>query len=459
MFNPSRFVSAALLGMAGALSLARPAAAQTGLQFNGSTQYVRSATPGLTASQFTVELWFRRDGTGTGASTGSGGLSGAFPLVAKGAAQAEDNVSDLNYFLGISSTNTLCADFEHFVAAGNSPNHPLTAATGTINVGTWYHGALTYDGPASSTNTYVAIATTLQTNGTSTAGFFNGAIDEVRIWNVARSQCDIIGSMTQELTSGSGLIARWGLNEGSGTTAVNSSGTPNGELRPTATPPLWVTPGSPFTDPIAPTGLAASAPNPNQGHLTWGDAGGESGYQVERSSTGPGSGFATLATLAANATSYEDFTVSPSTTYWYRVAGTGACNPSYSNVSSATTPLEPCNALSFNTGTTGGYVTFGAAPGLDASAFTVETWFMRTGAGAVTSTGAGGSSALGLTNVVPLVAKGRGEGDGGQIDCNYFLGIQNTPSVVLAADYEHDATSNNNHAIIGTTVLQNARST
>ena len=33
-----------------------------------------------------------------------------------------------------------------------------------------------------------------------TAGFFNGVLDEVRIWNVARSQAQIQATMDQELT-------------------------------------------------------------------------------------------------------------------------------------------------------------------------------------------------------------------------------------------------------------------
>ena len=41
------------------------------------------------------------------------------------------------------------------------------------------------------------------------------------------------------------------------------------------------------------------------------------------------------------------------------------------------------------------------------STFTIETWFKRDGNGVTTTTGTGG-----LTAVVPLVTKGRNEGDG-----------------------------------------------
>jgi len=467
--------------MAGASGLVSLAAAQTGVQFDGSTQYIR-ATQSLAASQFTIELWFRRDGAGAGTGTGTGGLASAVPLVAKGAAQAEDNVNDLNYFLGISSTNTLCADFEHFAGAGSSPNHPLTAPAGpssTISNGVWYHGALTYDGatmklylngnlvaqatpnvtPAAATNSYVAMATTVRSDNLLAAGFFNGVMDEVRIWNVARSQCEITGSMNLELTSGTGLIARWGLNDGSGTVATNSiGGAPNGNLLPVATPPLWAA-GSPFNasvppPPADPSGLTVSAPNPNQVQLGWTDAATtEAGYEVERSTAGAAGPFALLASLGPNSTTYNDLTVGASMPYWYRVRATGSCgNSGYSSVGSATTPAEPCNALAFSPAASGGYATFGQAPGLGVSTFTLETWFKRTGTGVGTNTGAGG-----LNPILPLITKGMAEGDASTVDMNYFLGIATGgANPVLAADYEEGTGQANpglNHPVQGVTPI------
>ncbi len=58
--------------------------------------------------------------------------------------------------------------------------------------------------------------------GVPAAGFFNGVIDEARIWNVARSQAQIQADKNSELTSGTGLIGRWGMNEGTGTAVGNS---------------------------------------------------------------------------------------------------------------------------------------------------------------------------------------------------------------------------------------------
>lgn len=61
------------------------AAAQTGLKFNGTNQYVTFGTaPSLGTKKFTLELWFRRDGTGVTTSTGNGGLTSIVPLLTKG---------------------------------------------------------------------------------------------------------------------------------------------------------------------------------------------------------------------------------------------------------------------------------------------------------------------------------------------------------------------------------------
>ncbi|MEW5798839.1 MAG: GLUG motif-containing protein [Bacteroidota bacterium] len=52
---------------------------------------------------------------------------------------------------------------------------------------------------------------------------FGGAIDEIRIWNVARSQSEIMNNKDEELSGGeSGLIHYWKCNEGSGTTIADA---------------------------------------------------------------------------------------------------------------------------------------------------------------------------------------------------------------------------------------------
>ena len=91
-------------------------------------------------------------------------------------------------------------------------------------------------------------------------------------------------------------------------------------------------------------------------------------------------------------------------------------------------------------------VTFGTAPGLGAQTFTLELWFKKTGAGTTTTSGTGG-----VTSAIPLLTKGRGEGENGTIDMNYFLGIDSVKRV-LAADFE-DTAGGVNHPIFGRTAI------
>ena len=96
------------------------------------------------------------------------------------------------------------------------------------------------------------------------------------------------------------------------------------------------------TTPAAPTGLSAVATAATSVALSWTDnAAGESGSTIERK-LGVGGSYSTLATLAANVTSYTDTTAVASTQYVCRVkATTAASDSSYSNKATATTPATP----------------------------------------------------------------------------------------------------------------------
>ena len=353
-------------------------ASNRALHFDGIDDRVTfGPAPSLGATTFTIETWFRRDGPGATATTGSGGVV-AVPLVTKGMAEAEGDNRDTNYFLGIDAKRrVLAADFEDTV---NGANHPAFGVTPIFD-GIWYHAAAVYDGnawrlylngnletqvvvgpfiPRSDSIQPAALGTALNSIGLA-AGAFLGALDEVRIWNVARSAADIQSAMTGPLPTAVGLIGRWSLDEGAGTAISDSTGNANtGTLLNGGT---WEA-GTPFVATPPP-------PGPYAVHLK------------------------------------------------------------------GTTPAAD-------------YVSFGAAPGLGTPTFTVETWFMRNGAGVTTTTGSGG-----LTAVVPLVTKGRNEGEGNTLDINYFLGLS---ANVLAADFEEGAAGavpGRNHPITGVTPILN----
>lgn len=74
----------------------------------------------------------------------------------------------------------------------------------------------------------------------------NGSIDELRIWNVARTQAEIQADMNHALTgSDPGLVGYWDFNEGSGVTFQDKTANHNdGTLADGSSRPAWVTSGA-----------------------------------------------------------------------------------------------------------------------------------------------------------------------------------------------------------------------
>ena len=93
--------------------------------------------------------------------------------------------------------------------------------------------------------------------------------------------------------------------------------------------------------PAAPSMLTAVGTAWNQVNLAWTDnSNNETGFKVERSSDGVS--YSQIGAAAANAVGYVDFTVTGSSTYYYRVRATNAGGDSgYSNVATVTTPNPP----------------------------------------------------------------------------------------------------------------------
>src|SRR6185295_274381 len=63
---------------------------------------------------------------------------------------------------------------------------------------------------------WAAIGTALQSTGAvsgQTQGYFTGSIDEVRIWNYARSASQIFSGKNREIPNAAGLLGRWSFNE------------------------------------------------------------------------------------------------------------------------------------------------------------------------------------------------------------------------------------------------------
>lgn len=461
------------------VSLPVTTASSQALAFN-DTRYVTmgAATATLGASNLTLECWFKRTGTGTTTSTGTGGVTAAIPLVTKGRSEADGTNQDCNYFLGIdSTTNKLCADFEaqagvSGITAGQ--NYPIIGST-VIQNDTWYHAAVTYDtstwtwklylngvqdasftnptgaAPRSDSIQHFAIGTAMNSTGVS-SGAFHGVIDEVRVWNVARTGSQIATSKGTEITTTTtGLLARYGLNEGSGTSANNTVGTAGAPLGTLTNSPMWVD-GAPFNANVAPT-VALTAPangtttTVSAGTALSATASDSDGSVTQVEFLRDGS---VIGTDTTSPYSFTDSTVTAGVhTYAARATDNGNAVTTSSTVSVSVLTDATRTGLLFDG--VNDYVTMGAAPELNAggppsNGFTLECWFRKEGTGITSSSGNGGVTG------VPLFGKGRGEAENSNVDCNYFFGI-NT-SGLLVADFEaypvNGITGGQNYPITGT---------
>jgi chitodextrinase len=198
---------------------------------------------------------------------------------------------------------------------GKFASSPLYGTT-ALAVNTWTHLAATYDGTTTrlyvngtqvssqaQTGAMAASTNPLQIGGDSLYGqFFQGTIDEVRIYNVALTASQIQADMNAP---------------------IGAVGATNDTQPPTA-----------------PSGLTATTVNSRQINLSWtasSDTVGVTGYLLQRSQGTGSTNFTQIA--APTGTNYSDTGLTSATTYNYRVRATDAAGnlSGYSSVASATT--------------------------------------------------------------------------------------------------------------------------
>jgi|GEM_PF-379292 len=201
-----------------------------------------------------------------------------------------------------------------------SPANGATAQPTTLTLrwegGRWAHKYDIYFGTSPNPPLLVADASTDQ----------SGAVPGQPRLNSGSVDDGVTESYTLPITLSPGATYYWRV-VGKTMTNVSASGQ------------TWsfVTAGS-EAPPSAPTGLSASAISSTRIDLSWTDTSSETGYRVERSANGS-TGWAEIASVSANQTTYSDLQVSAQQTYFYRVRGvnSGGFSP-YSNTASATTP-------------------------------------------------------------------------------------------------------------------------
>ena len=184
------------------------------LDFDGTNDYVAVSNPSsipVGIESYTIEAWFYADQMGTRGIVGWGNYGSYNQVTA----------------LRLHGSN----GFRHYWWAND-----LDVTTGDIS-GAWHHVAVTWDGTDRKlyldgvfkkgdqpSGHAVPNASNFRIGSTNNGEYFDGKIDEIRIWSEARTQPEIQATMNNTLTgSEGGLVAYYKMNDGSGTSLADSS--------------------------------------------------------------------------------------------------------------------------------------------------------------------------------------------------------------------------------------------
>ena len=348
----------------------------THINFDGVNDLISSTSTGFPIgnSARTIEAWVKTTQNTTG-----------------GAIMTYGNLTNNNRFALYQSSGKL-----NFVAENNDYNTNVT-----LNDGVWHHVAATHDG--TNLKIYldgVQVGTTqiktFNTTGTQfSIGYrgvsglehFNGSIDEVRVWNVARTAEQIAGSMNCELQGNeTGLVAYYKMNQGNDqannagvTTLTNSvSGGPNGTLTNfalTGSTSNWLA-GSPVTTgSVVPGNPTVTTPvSYNQGDTA-------TALSATTGTNGTGLLWYTTATGGTGSTTAPtpSTTTVGSTSYWVTSTNANGCEST--RVEIVVTVNTPIPATHLNFDGTNDYVVI---PTINiTSDYTIEAWIKTTANGKI----------------------------------------------------------------------------
>ena len=205
---------------------------------NGSTDYIRTTNSQNYTAAFTLEAWIKipsLPGTGGGPVT-------AYRIFSKGAYFGD--ISQFPVLMDVGANASILV----YLSKGNDFTPDLVLTSPPLSFNVWHHIALTYQSNTSAA-LYIdgvlisssPINFTINTNATTWAfgrasvesgggiggTYFKGKMDEVRIWNVARTESQILATMNSQLTGNeTGLVGYWDMNrngQGTNLTVTNKA--------------------------------------------------------------------------------------------------------------------------------------------------------------------------------------------------------------------------------------------
>ena len=208
--------------------------APASLNFDGVNDYVQIPNSISTTQAFTIEYWMKTTQTGH---------SGDQWYQGNGLADAEMSGAANDFGTSLNGTK---------VAFGIGNTDKTIFSTSDVNTGSWVHVAAVWDGTAGTMNLYIdGISEASATSDVPTANrnapysitlgainsggnYYNGNIDELHFWNVARTQQQIRSDMHGVTVPAAGLVASYSFNDGvpeadntGVTTIADSSGNGN----------------------------------------------------------------------------------------------------------------------------------------------------------------------------------------------------------------------------------------
>ena len=201
---------------------AADAGALTALSFDGVDDFVRVLRQ--VQDDFTLEAWMSTVTSRSG-SNFYDGLGVVYADVSGSASDFGTSIVNGKLAFGtvdntiLSTTTVTSGAWVHMAAV-------RVRSTGTMRV--VINGVEESTTTGNSTATLTAPASIDIGGNTIDSRYFKGKLDEIRIWNVARTTAQIAATMKMRLTGGeAGLVGYWRFDDGAGAVALDSSPSAN----------------------------------------------------------------------------------------------------------------------------------------------------------------------------------------------------------------------------------------